>query len=89
MDTDTVKVFSCWLGEQIKVWNRFKATHGSFKCIRCNPLRKRHILKNYVIKRLSELILAVNYVQRFQCGKILPRKRQKYIMIVMEYGFTL
>ena len=77
MDTDTVKVFSCWLGEQIKVWNRFKATHGSFKCIRCNPLRKRHVLNNYVKNRLSELILAVNYFQNFQCGKILPRKRHK------------
>ena len=57
--------------------------------IRCNPLRKRHVLNDYVKNRLSELILAVNNFQKFQCGKILPRKRQKYIMIVMEYGFTL
>ena len=89
MDTYTVKVFSYWLGEQIKVWNRIKPTHGYFKWIRCNPLRKRHVLNNYVKNRLSEVILAVNYVQRFQCGKRLTRKRHKYIMIVLECGFTL
>ena len=77
MDTDTVKVFSYWLGEQIKVWNRLRATHDSFKWFRCNPLIKRYFYKNYVKRRLSEVILADNYVQRFQCGKRLPRKRHK------------
>ena len=89
MDTDTVKVFSYWLGEQIKVWNRLRATHDSFKWFRCNPLIKRYFYKNYVKRRLSEVILADNYVQRFQCGKRLTRKRHKYIMIVLECGFPL